>query len=160
MAAGSHQRRLSLRVQPRPPRGLPPSTHCRRHLGNPDCLQGFPLGAHVPAHSHALLTWTPVFTSLCCEPAWKFIHSFSHQTFAYLLLCTGPPWWFRVKESSCSAGAPRSFLGRKIPCRREWLLTPVFLPGELHGQRSLVGYSPWGCKEMDMAEQLSLLGTW
>ena len=33
---------------------------------------------------------------------------------------------------------------RKIPWRREWQPTPVFLPGESHGQRSLVGYSPWG----------------
>ena len=30
--------------------------------------------------------------------------------------------------------------------------TPVFLPGESHGQRSLVGYSPWGCKELGMTE--------
>ena len=36
------------------------------------------------------------------------------------------------------------------PWRREWLPTPVFLPGESHGQRSLVGYSPWGHKESDM----------
>ena len=34
----------------------------------------------------------------------------------------------------------------KIPWRREWLPTPVFLPGESHGQRSLAGYSPWGLK--------------
>ena len=33
---------------------------------------------------------------------------------------------------------------RKIPWRREWLPTPAFLPGEFHGQRSQVGYSPWG----------------
>ena len=39
--------------------------------------------------------------------------------------------------------------------RREWPPTPVFLPGESQGQRSLGGYSPWGCKESDMA-QLSL----
>ena len=38
---------------------------------------------------------------------------------------------------------------RMIPWRREWLPTPLFLPGEFHGQRSLVGYSPWGCKESD-----------
>ena len=37
----------------------------------------------------------------------------------------------------------------------EWQPAPVFLPGEFHGQRSLVGYSPWGCKESDMSEQLS-----
>ena len=41
---------------------------------------------------------------------------------------------------------------RKIPWRREWQSTPVFLPGEFHGQRSLVGYSPWGPKESDMTE--------
>ena len=34
----------------------------------------------------------------------------------------------------------------KIPRRRAWQPTPVFLPGEPHGQRSLVGYSPWGCR--------------
>ena len=33
--------------------------------------------------------------------------------------------------------------------RREWKPTPVFLPGESHGQRSLVGYSPWGCKQLE-----------
>ena len=43
----------------------------------------------------------------------------------------------------------------KIPWRREWLPTPVFLRGEFHGQRSLAGYSPWGCKESDTTEQLN-----
>ena len=40
----------------------------------------------------------------------------------------------------------------KIPWRREWQPTPVFLPGESHGLRSLAGYSPWGHKELDMTE--------
>ena len=45
----------------------------------------------------------------------------------------------------------------KIPWRREWLPTPVFLPGEFHGQKSLVGYcSPWGCKRSDTTEWLTL----
>ena len=39
--------------------------------------------------------------------------------------------------------------------RRKWQPTPVFLPGESHGQKSLVGYSPWGHKESDTAEQLT-----
>ena len=38
--------------------------------------------------------------------------------------------------------------------RRQWHPTPVLLPGKSHGQRSLVGYSPWGCKESDMTEWL------
>ena len=41
-----------------------------------------------------------------------------------------------------------------IPWRKEWLPTPVFLPGDSHGQRSLAGYSPWGCKESDTTEGL------
>ena len=43
--------------------------------------------------------------------------------------------------------------GGKIPWRRAWQPPPVFLPGESHGHRSLVGYSPWGCKESDMTER-------
>ena len=43
-----------------------------------------------------------------------------------------------------------------MPWRREWLPTPVFLPGKSHGQRSLVGYSPWGHKESDRIEWLTL----
>ena len=39
--------------------------------------------------------------------------------------------------------------------RRAWQPTPVFWPGEFHGQRSLVGYSPWGHKDLDTAEQLN-----
>ena len=41
---------------------------------------------------------------------------------------------------------------RKIPWRRKWQPTPVFSPGKFHGQKSLGGYSPWGCKESDMME--------
>ena len=44
----------------------------------------------------------------------------------------------------------------KIPWRREWLPTPVFLPGEVRGQRSLAGYSPRGHKESHTTEQLTL----
>ena len=41
---------------------------------------------------------------------------------------------------------------RKIPWRRKWQPTPVFLPGKSHGQRSMVGYSLWDHKESDMTE--------
>ena len=43
----------------------------------------------------------------------------------------------------------------KIPWKRERLPTPVFLPGGFHGERSLVGYSPWGHKELDTTERLT-----
>ena len=58
------------------------------------------------------------------------------------------------KESACNAVDPGLIprLGRPLG---EWQPTPVFLPGECHGQRSLASYSLWGCKESDMTEQLT-----
>ena len=44
----------------------------------------------------------------------------------------------------------------KFSWRRKWLTAPVFLPGEFHGQKSLVGYSPRGCKDLDPIERLTL----
>ena len=64
-----------------------------------------------------------------------------------------------VENLSAKAGDARDakfnpWIG-KIPWRRKWQPTPVFLPGESHGQMSLVGYSPGICKVLDMTEQLS-----
>ena len=44
----------------------------------------------------------------------------------------------------------------KIPWRMAWLPIPVFMPGEFHGQRSLLGYIPWGHKELDMIDRLTV----
>ena len=54
-----------------------------------------------------------------------------------------------VKNPPANLG---SILVRKIPRRRKWHPTPVFLPGKFRGQRSLVGYSPCGHEELDTAE--------
>ena len=61
-----------------------------------------------------------------------------------------------TQKSACNAGDPgfNPWVG-KIPWRRAWQPTPVFLPGESHGQRSLVGYGSWGCKESDTTERLT-----
>ena len=61
-----------------------------------------------------------------------------------------------VKNSPANAGDIKRpgfdpWVG-KIPWRRAWKPTPVFLPGESPGQKSLEGYSPWGCKESDTTE--------
>jgi len=45
-------------------------------------------------------------------------------------------------------------LGQEDPLEKE-MATPVFLPGKFHGQKSLVGCSPWGCKELDMTDRLN-----
>ena len=59
------------------------------------------------------------------------------------------------KESANNAGDLGLIWGGKILWRRAWQSTPLFLPGEPHGQRNLVGYSPWCLKESDMTEQLN-----
>ena len=81
-------------------------------------------------------------------------------------------WWMGTHRGCLSVPSPPASLGlsggegacqrrrcefspwvRKMPWRREWQPTPVFLPGESHEQRSLAGYSPGGHKELDTTEQ-------
>ena len=80
--------------------------------------------------------------------------------------CLGNPmdrgaWWATVPGVYLQSRRPGldSWV-RKIPWRREWQPTPVFLPGEFHGLRSLVGYSPWGYKESDTNKWLTLIIIW
>ena len=83
------------------------------------------------------------------------------------LIFSDTPWWFLrlcpilgfLGDSDgkvlpeCRRPGFDPWIG-KIPWRRKWKPTPVFLPGEFHGQRNLVGYSPWGHKESDTTEWL------
>ena len=82
--------------------------------------------------------WTP---HLCSVRAWLL----------GLSVYPGLPQWFSGKESICQCRRHRRHRlepwVRKIPWRRKWQPTPVFLLGQSHGQKSLVGYSPWGHKE-------------
>ena len=61
----------------------------------------------------------------------------------------GLPRWLSGKESTCQGRSWRCRFDpwvRKVPWRRKWQPSPVFLPGKSHEQRSLAGYSPWGLK--------------
>ena len=63
----------------------------------------------------------------------------------------GLPWWLGSKESACSAGNMGSIPGSgRSPGGGNGNLLTVFLLGKSHGQRSLMGYSPWGYKPSDM----------
>ena len=64
-------------------------------------------------------------------------------------LGSGLARWLSGKESACQAGV------RKILCRRKWQPAPVFLPETSHGQRSLVGYSPWDQKSLTRLSDLT-----
>ena len=65
----------------------------------------------------------------------------------------GLPRWLSGKESTCQCRGPKRFRFNpwvgKISWSRKWKSILVFLPGNFHGQRSLTGYSPWGCKELN-----------
>ena len=79
------------------------------------------------------------------------------KNFTLLTCCTlWLPYSSDGKESTCNAGdwGFDPWI-RKIPWRKKQQSTPVFLPGEFHGQRSLAGYSPWGHKELDTTKWLT-----
>ena len=83
------------------------------------------------------------------EPHWPWVTSAIFDKDAKLVapMVKNPPAMQEIQVRS---------LGWKIPWRKERLPTPVFLPGNIYGQRSLAGYSSWGCKELDTTEWLTL----
>ena len=104
---------------------------------------------------------------------WIVSSMVAKRRYSHSILCFA---WILLKENGSSANYyPASLvaqrlerlpamqetrvwsLSRKIPWRRKWQPTPVFLPGESHGGSSLVGYSPWGPKELDTTERLHSL---
>ena len=84
-----------------------------------------------------------------------------HAANDYLLGDRGFPGGARGKEPTCQCRRPKRHRldpwVRKIPWRKEWQPTAVFLPGESHGQKSLAGYSPWGHRRV---RRLSTQHTW
>ena len=87
------------------------------------------------------------------HPSSKTLQQFLHNHFP---ISTADQQYLEtslVAQMVCNTGEPgfEPWVG-KIPWRRKWQSTPVLLPGESHGQRSLVGYSLWGHKELDTTE--------
>ena len=94
-----------------------------------------------------------------CQEQFHFIKIYK----GFLLLTNqGLPRWISGKESVCPPLQEMQetwirSLGQEDTLKKEMGSTPVFWHGESHGQSSLAGYSPWGCKESDMTEQLTLI---
>ena len=124
---------------------------CSLHLHLNSCLQ---LGSPVHFSRFYIYTFNIQYlfflTSLCMTGS-RFIHITSTYSISFngwVIFHCGLPWclqwryWFD------------SWVG-KVPQRRKWQPTPVFLPGKSHGQRSLAGYSPWGRKRVrhDLKDQ-------
>ena len=111
----------------------------------------------MPAPVYQLLYCTTVrFKLLYCQNKNVFF------TFSVCFLCIicvkrGLPGGANGKESACQCRRCKrhrfdSWVG-KIPQRRKWQPTPIFLPENSHGQRSLAGFSPWSLRELDTTEQ-------
>ena len=86
------------------------------------------------------------------------VYGFTHIIFILLFLCHHRTEWASlvpqtVRKLPAMQGSDPWV--RKIPWRRGWQPTPVFLPRKFHKQRRLVGCSPWGCKESDTTEPLT-----
>ena len=94
-----------------------------------------------------------------CGTSWNLSHWFSIFCWSFLFAPHSFPGGASGKEPTCQCRRPkrRGFYPwtGKIPWRRKWQPTPVFLPGESHGQRSLTGCSPWGCKKLDTTERIA-----
>ena len=96
------------------------------------------------------------------EPPWVWVYlpkktpHWPLGSTADILICELPWWlrWLRI-YLQCRRLEFNPWVG-KIPWRRKWQPTPAFLPGKSHGQRSLMGYSPWGHKELVRTERMTL----
>ena len=112
-----------------------------------------------------LAIWSLVplpFLNLACTSGGSQFTYFWSLTWRFLsitlLASNRLPWWLRRYSVCLQCGRPRfDPWVRKILWRRKWQPTPVYLPRESHGQKSLVGYSLWGRKELDTTERLHSL---
>ena len=90
----------------------------------------------------------------CCSP-WSCKESDTTRRQNNNILNLGLPWWLSGKESTCNAG-DSGLIPRSGRSPGEGNGNPLqFLPRKSHGQRSLAGYSPCGCKELDTTQQLN-----
>ena len=96
----------------------------------------------------------PIFTYFPEASKWNSLEKPSCST------RVGLPWWTSLGAQTVKClptvwERPRfDSAVRKILWRRKRHHTPVLLPGKSHGRRSMIGYSPWGCKESDTTERL------
>ena len=110
------------------------------------------MGSHRVGHD-----WSDLAAAAFFSVNWqKLLTWINLLVFIGHLSCIALPRWLSGKESACQCRRRwrhqfDPWIG-KIPWRRKWQPTPVFLPEKFHGQRNLVGYISWVCKELDTSE--------
>ena len=118
-----------------------------------------PLEVEMATHSSILawkIPWTEDPDRLQFMGLHRNGHDWATEQVQMCAVSEGFSWWLSGKEPACQYRRRRrcefNLWVRKIPWRWKWQPTPVFLPGESHGQKSLVAYSPQGCTELDTTE--------
>ena len=109
---------------------------------------------------HLLLPFSPYLPRLVIKSNWQVFFSLSSGTLDDFQKEGSFPGGSVVKNPPTNAedtgdSGSKTWVG-KIPQRRIWQPTSVFVAGKFHGQRSLAAYSPWGSKESDTVERLSI----
>ena len=99
-----------------------------------------------------LYSWAGFFCACHME---EYKHAFKLLLFLYFLSTELLLWWLSGKESACQVADEGSTPGREDPLEKEMATHSSILAWRSHGQRSLAGYSPWGCKELHTTERLS-----
>ena len=87
--------------------------------------------------------------SVCCGPRAQS-PAFGWLSVSFLTLCPVPGWLSGKASPASDRQWQEAKLHpwvRKVLCRRKWPAAPMFLPGKSHGQKSLVGYSAWSCRD-------------
>ena len=136
---------------------LRPDLRSRRHpiiLWANTPLDGMMKGrsCHNPG-PHSSLLLSKIYSPEMCPLSVSEMFVLGGEACKHIFSTVGLPWQLRKQSIHLQCRRPGfdPWVG-KIPWRRDWQPTPVFLPGEFHGQRSLVISSPWGRKELDMTE--------
>ena len=110
------------------------------------------MGSHRVGHD-----WSDLAAAAATKELSDYVPKLLHPLHYLFIYFYYLPWCLRQKRIHLQFKRPGFDLWvRKIPWRREWWPTPIFLIGEFYGQRSLAGYSLWGHKESDTTEQLTL----
>ena len=120
-------------------------TKSRTRLSDFTLLHFFFIAAQGNAMTLPSSAQFPPFCEVFMHPPSQKPFLFSPVLLCFMFLTWGAFLVAQMVKNLLHCGKPRfdPWVG-KIPWRREWLPTPVFLPGESHGQRSLASYTPWG----------------
>ena len=113
----------------------------------------------VPTHMHVHSVCPTLCDPMDCSPPGSSVHGLFQAKMEWIAVSysRGFSWSRKIPDSGSNSHIllwQADSLPLVPPGRRAWQPTPVFLPGESHGQRGLAGYSPWGPKESDRTGQL------